>query len=109
MDLSSHTHWADNQPPLPLPSRAEGRLYLVPRHLDEDSARYAMEWDEYRREHEDTIRRGGPAALPADAELARRWDDYVASVTPTFTSRADAVAFLAALTDAVNATWPQPR
>lgn len=92
---------ADADGPLAVP--AGDAVVIVPRHLSEESAEFA---DTYLLAAQ--LRANAPAgerdALEA-TELAT-FEDFASAVSPRFTNRRDALAFIAQLQRVVDLTWP---
>jgi hypothetical protein len=104
MGLSVWTN-PDNTTPEPLPvARPEqGTLLIVPRHMTGETVELAMEWWEYTQV---ATANGAEDDGPTQTEALNRWENYVEAVSPTFTSRGDAMAFAARLLHAIEIAWP---
>lgn len=81
----------------------QGQLLIVPRHMTAETVDLAMEWWEYS---EVARANGAEDDAATDAEAMRRWEDYVEAASPTFTNRADALAFVDRMLAAIDTTWP---
>lgn len=109
MDLSLLSHPnVNDQHDAPVCVVTRTSLRIVPRHLTDETIDVAREYGDYnddpalKREEE----RGGRIGTVVERERMRRWEAFVDATAPTFTTRADALAFMAQLRDAINAAWP---
>lgn len=95
---------SDNTAKTPIALPRPGQLRIVPRHMDSETVDRALEWHDYHNdpalEHART--RDDATAVLVQNEDERRWDDYVDACAPTFTTRAEALAFIEAFTRGIE-------
>jgi hypothetical protein len=104
------THWTnpgDTEPPIPVVT-SDGRIRLVPRHLDAHTAELGAEWLDWTQEptHRAAIRQGGTVGDLVDNEGITRWDNFVDAAAPVLRTRADVVRLIAALHAAMDDAFP---
>lgn len=87
----------------------DGALHIEARHLDDETIELAAEYAQWAHDpdHERELQRGGKIASAIEAEQTQRWEQFVQSCAPTFTSRADAIAFAVRFVAAIDTLWPQ--